>query len=108
MIQNLILIQIICVLLVDVTGVIDDMLTPIVRWLSGTKIGTIGKPFSCSLCMTFWTGLIFLLVTGNFTLVNFTLVILLACLTPVTLLVYHLVVDLFTRMVESIYNYFQL
>lgn len=108
MIQNLILIQIICVLLVDVTGVIEDMLTPIVRWLSGAKIGTIGKPFSCSLCMTFWTGLIFLLATGNFTLVNFTLVILLACLTPVTLTLYHLVVDLFTRMVESIYNYFQL
>lgn len=108
MIQNLILIQIICVLLVDVTGVIEDMLTPIVRWLSGTKIGTIGKPFSCSLCMTFWTGLIFLLATGNFTLVNFTLVILFACLTPVTLTLYHLVVDLFTRMVESIYNYFQL
>ena len=105
---HLILIQIICVLLVDVTGVIEDMLTPIVRWLSGTKIGTIGKPFSCSLCCTFWTGLIYLLCTGNFTIVNFTVLLLLACLTPVTLMVYHLAVDLFTRMVESIYNYFQL
>ena len=95
-------------MLVDVTGVIEDMLTPIVRWLTGSKIGTVGKPFSCSLCMTFWTGLIYLLCTGNFTIVNFTVLLLLACLTPVTLMVYHLVVDLFTRMVESIYNYFQL
>ena len=108
MIHNLILIQFICVMLVDVTGVIEDMLTPIVRWLTGSKIGTVGKPFSCSLCMTFWTGLIYLLCTGNFTIVNFTVLLLLACLTPVTLMVYHLVVDLFTRMVESIYNYFQL
>lgn len=108
MIWNLILIQFICVMLVDVTGVVEDLITPIVRWLTGSKIGQIGKPFSCSLCMTFWTGLIYLLCTGNFTIVNFTVVLLLACLTPVTLMLYHLAVDLFTRMVESIYNYFQL
>lgn len=108
MIWNLILIQFICVMLVDVTGVVEDLITPIVRWLTGSKIGQIGKPFSCSLCSTFWTGLIYLLCTGNFTIVNFTVVLLLACLTPVTLMLYHLAVDLFTRMVESIYNYFQL
>lgn len=108
MIQNLILIQIICVLLVDVTGAVEDLITPIVRWLTGSRVGTVGKPWSCSLCCTTWTGLIYLLATGNFTLVNFTVLLLLACLTPVTLTLYHLVVDLFTRMVESIYNYFQL
>lgn len=108
MIGKLLLIQVICVLLVDVTGAVEDLLTPIVRWITGSRIGTVGKPLGCSLCLTHWTGLIWLLVTGNFTLAGYALVLLLSCLTPVTLSLYHLAVDMFNRMVEAVYNYFQL
>lgn len=108
MMFELFLIQVLCVLLIDVAGVPEDFLTPIVKRLTGAKIGTIGKPFSCSLCMTFWTGLVYLLVTGNFTLVNFTVLLVLACLTPVTLLVWHFAVDLFTKMISTVYDYFNL
>lgn len=108
MFEQLLLIQLICVLLIDVAGVPEDFLTPIVKRLTGAKIGTIGKPFSCSLCMTFWTGLIFLLATGNFTLVNFTLVILVACLTPVTVMLWFFANDFLKKMIDTIYDYFNL
>ena len=40
------------------------------------------KPFSCSLCMTFWTGLVYLLIVGRFTLPMVAFVCLAAYLTP--------------------------
>lgn len=40
------------------------------------------KPFSCSLCMTFWTGAAYLLFTGHFTVGNLAYVCLLSFLTP--------------------------
>lgn len=105
---ELLLIQCICVMLVDVTGVVEDLLTPLARWLTGSRVGSVGKPFNCSLCLTWWTSLVWLICTGQVTLASLALALLLACLTPVTLMVYHLAVDMFARMVESIYDYFQL
>lgn len=40
------------------------------------------KPFSCSLCMTFWTGLVYLAVTGALSIGNVAYVCLVAMLTP--------------------------
>lgn len=40
------------------------------------------KPFSCSLCMTFWTGVVYLLFVRQFTLPNIAFVALVAWLTP--------------------------
>lgn len=82
---GLLLIQALCVFVIDYTGAVEEMLTPIVKRLTGAKIGTIGKPFNCSLCSTFWLGLIWLLVKGSFTLPYIGFVAVLAALTPVTL-----------------------
>lgn len=40
------------------------------------------KPFSCSLCMTFWTGLVYLVATAHLTIGNLAYVCLVAMLTP--------------------------
>ena len=105
---ELLLIQVLVTLLIDVTGAIEDMLTPLVKKLTGAKVGTIGKPFNCSTCMTFWTGLLYIVITGNFTLVNLTFLVLLACTTDITLTLFHLVKDFITRMADAIYTYFGL
>ena len=42
------------------------------------------KPFSCSLCMTFWTSLIYILCAGEFSLLNFALCLANAHLTEIT------------------------
>ena len=82
---GLLIIQALCVFVIDYTGAVEELLTPLVKRLTGARIGTIGKPFNCSLCSTFWIGLIWLLIKGCFNLPYIGLVALLAALTPVTL-----------------------
>ncbi len=82
---EILLIQALCVFVTDYTGAVEEMLTPIVKRLTGAKIGTLGKPWNCSTCQTWWLGLIWLLVKGSFTLPYIGFVAVLAALTPVTL-----------------------
>ena len=92
-ILELLLIQALCVFVIDYTGAVDEMLTPIVKRLTGAKIGHIGKPLNCSLCSTFWAGLIWLICKGSLTLPYLGVLALLAALTPVTLDIIWLVRD---------------
>lgn len=108
MFENLLLIQLICVLITDVAGAPDDFLLPLFKRITGSKIGYLPKPWSCSLCQTFWIGLAYLLFTGNFTLVNFTLLLVIACLTPVTVMLWFFCNDFLKKMIDTIYDYFHL
>lgn len=105
---DLLLIQFICVCVIDVAGAVDDMLTPLVRRLTGSKIGHIGKPLSCSLCMTFWTGLLYLLCAGGISIPNLAYVLALSILTPLTYLAVCFVKDLGTKIIEFLYNVFSI
>ena len=105
---ELLLVQVAVTLLIDVTGVVEDLLTPIAKKLTGAKVGQIGKPFSCSTCMTFWTGLVWLICTGTTSIGTIAYLLLLACTTDLTLLLFHLAKDFIGRMVDALYNYFGL
>lgn len=96
---GLLLIQALCVFVIDYTGAVEELFTPIVKRLTGAKIGTLGKPFNCSLCSTVWLGLLWLLIKGSFTLPYIGLVALLAALTPVTLDLIWLVRDFLQRVI---------
>ena len=78
MILDLLLISIIVCFIIDVSGIIDN----VEWWLSKLMGGTvkIPKPFSCSLCSTFWLGLIWIICNGQFTLLNIVFVCLFAAL----------------------------
>ena len=70
-ILNLILLQIIVVFIVDISGAIDSLKSGL-KWVL-TKGAMKGsnydlKPLSCSLCSSWWACLIYLLVTGHFTI----------------------------------------
>ena len=106
--EALLTIQVIMTMLIDVTGVVDHLFTPLAKRITGAKVGRIGPPLSCSLCMTFWTGLVWLLITGHFGLVNLMLLLLLACTTRITLSLFHLVTDFIEKMVGTIYDFFNL
>lgn len=108
MFWNLLLLQVLMTLLVDVTGVVDDMLTPVARWITGSKVGKIGKPFNCSTCMTFWTCLIYLIATGNVTLPYLCITMVLCCTTDITLALFYFLKDIIGGAVEAIENYFNL
>lgn len=70
-ILNLFLITFIVVFIVDVSGAVDSLKSGIKWVLTNGKMKNSNydlKPLSCSLCMTFWIGLIYLLCTSNFTI----------------------------------------
>ena len=81
---ELLLICAIIIFICDLSGAIDDLVIPIVkRVLNIPKNANISiKPISCSLCMVFWLGLLYLLIHHAFTIPNIAYVCLLAYLTP--------------------------
>lgn len=77
---NIFLIALMCVIVIDVLGFIDS-LNPILSKLLGFKV-RIGKPFSCSTCMTWWTGLAYLIIAGKFSFVWIAVLLCIAASTP--------------------------
>lgn len=90
---ELLILQFLFVFITDYTGAIDELLTPLVKKVTGAKIGKLGKPWNCSTCQTWWMGLTWIAIRGCFTLPYIGLVALLAALTPVTLDIIHFVKD---------------
>ena len=64
MILNLIFIWIVTVIVIDISGIIDSIKYGLSNMLTKGKIPTTDyrlKPFDCSFCMNFWTGLVYLI-----------------------------------------------
>ena len=86
MILNFLIIAVIWVVILDLT----DFMPTVKGWIS--SILTKGKchnsdyqlkPFDCSLCMSWWSILIYIIVTNQFTLLNIMLALLIAWATPI-------------------------
>lgn len=77
---DLLLINLIVVMVFN-SGFIDEIDAAISRkW----KFYHLPKPFSCSLCMTFWCSVIWLLCTHSFSLLTLAMALFSATLTTVT------------------------
>jgi len=61
---DLLLLTLIVVYVVDISGWTDAWLGWLSRWLGRTVREF--KPFSCSTCMTWWTGIVYAIATGRF------------------------------------------
>ena len=97
MIIDLILIQLIIVFIIDLSGAVESFKLFISKILTKGKIQTTNfdlKPFTCSLCMTWWTGLIYLLICHSFTIPYIAFVALLSFLTPLSSSILLLIKDL--------------
>ena len=106
-ILNLFLLHLIVVMVVDISGAIDSLKSGL-KWLL-TKGKMKGndyrlKPLDCSLCMSFWCGIIYLLIVGEFTLPYVTVVLFMACLSEVTKSAILLVKDIFVTIINLIYK----
>ena len=104
MILNIFIIQFILVAAIDYLGFVDE-LNPLFRKITGSKIGTIGKPFNCSTCMTFWCSLLYILITGNISFGTVGLCMAAAVTTPITLDLMHLIKDIATNIITCIYRF---
>lgn len=105
---TLFFIQVILVIITDYSGWTEDLLLPMVKKITGSRVGHLSKIFTCSFCQMHWIGLIYLIVVGAFSLGNYLYVLLLAVLTPTVLLLIHLTVDFINNLINSIYQYFGL
>lgn len=84
MIETL-LITISWVLILDQLQFWNDFSTMISGWLSGGKIKKPldWKPFNCSVCMSFWTNLTYIIVTNQFSIWMVLYILALSWSTPI-------------------------
>lgn len=102
---NLIIISLVNVLIIDISGFIDSVKSLISKVLTNKQIDTTNfslKPFDCSFCMTFWTGLLYTLVIGQFTLVNLLIILLLAFMTEPVYRILLLIKDMILKIIDKI------
>lgn len=87
MIIDLILIQLIIVFLIDLSGAITSLKLFISKYLTRGKIVSSDfslKPFDCSLCMTHWCCLLYLIIFKELSLVTYSITCVLAFFSPIT------------------------
>ena len=79
---DLLLIQIICVNIVDISGVVSHIENAIARALSLKRVSI--YLLNCSYCVTHWCCVIYLLFNGALSLKTYAIVLVLCFLTSVT------------------------
>ena len=107
---NCLFITIIWVLILDQLHFWDDFSTMISSWLSGGKIKKPldWKPFNCSVCMSFWTNLAYIIVTNQFSILMILYIVVLSWGTPMISSILTLVKNLFLKFVNTIANKFDI
>lgn len=107
MFLKLLIIAIVVVLLIDISGFISSLKSFISKKLTNNKIDTTDfsfKPFDCSYCMSFWIGLIYVIVTNEFTFLNLLYVCLIPMFTDFIRQTLLLMKDLLNKLIEKIYE----
>ena len=104
---NLLLITTILVFIIDLSGFTQSVQTFLKKWLKTNKDIVI-KPFMCSLCMTFWVGIIYALIMHSLTIPILAYIALLAFMTPVIKDILKLIQDFIIAVINAIYNIFNL
>ena len=105
MIQILILINFSIVFLIDQSGFINEFKSWLKKLLTNGKMKDSNysiKPFDCSLCMTFWVSIIYLLIINNLTIESFALVCVSAWLTTFTNDIYIVIKEMWTKIINKI------
>lgn len=107
---KLLIIAFIVVNIIDISGIINHIKHWIWKWLHPNTLyrDFPFKPFGCSYCMTHWIGLIYLLVTGEFSLLAYLYLLGLCYLTPIMGLLMRLIYDIFIKIINVVYNLFKL
>ena len=99
---NLFLIALIVVFIEDYSGFIFEMESLLTKKLKSPIPFTIPKPLSCSLCMSFYLNLIYIITAHEFTLINIALVCIISALTPEILKIIYFIKDTISTIVDSI------
>ena len=101
---NCLFITIIWVLILDQLHFWDDFSTMISGWLSGGKIKKPldWKPFSCSTCMSWWTNLVYIIVTNQFSILMILYIVVLSWSTPIINSILSFVINAVLKLINII------
>jgi hypothetical protein len=99
---NLLLIAICVVIIIDISGIIDDIENRLSKWLKG-KV-KLGKPWVCSFCMYHHISLIYLICVGELTLKLYTLILIFAHLSGVLASLLICIRETLLWLIEKAYN----
>ena len=101
---NCLFITIIWVLILDQLHFWDDFSMMISSWLSGGKIKKPldWKPFNCSVCMSFWTNLAYIIVTNQFSILMILYIVVLSWSTPIINSILSFVINAVLKMINII------
>lgn len=105
MVFDLLFITLIIVFIIDLSGVtfsIKRLISFLVTKGKIIKDDYSIKPFDCSLCMTFWCGIIYTICLNQFTLFNLLIICLLAFFTPILKDILYLLKDIFISLITKI------
>lgn len=103
-ITDLILIQIIVVIIIDISGVVEHIEGLIARMMSLKKVSI--HLIECSFCVSHWIGLFYLLLTGALSLKTYAIVLVLCFLTSVTKELLWTVRDFFIYLIRLVNRLF--
>lgn len=102
---NIIAIAILCCFFVN-SGVVDNIKRLIWRWLKGKQPyqSFSLKPFDCELCLTWWSGLAYLLIVDDLSLLNVAIMAIVAWSTPMIVDIMRLLQELPAWAIGKIYD----
>lgn len=105
MILNILLIAIITVIIIDLSGFIQSLESGLSKWLRIPNVH-IPRPFSCSLCSTFWLSIIYIIVIGKVTILNVAVILLLSYMTPIIKDILIFIKDISSQIITIMYKLF--
>lgn len=108
---DLLLLAIIVVSITDLSGFIDTLKHWIWKWVWRDKREYRDfsiKPIGCSYCSLHWTGLIYLIITNQFTLLFYAYLLFLCYMTPIIKDCLQMVKDICIRILDMLYTYLEL
>lgn len=107
---NCLFITIIWIVILDQLHFWDDITSVISGWMTNGKIKKPIplKPFSCSVCMSFWTNLAYIIVTNQFSILMVLYILVLSWGTPIISSILTLVKNLFLKFINTIANKFDI
>lgn len=107
---NCLFITIIWVVVLDQLHFWDDITSVISGWMTNGKIKKPIplKPFSCSVCMSWWTNLAYIIITNQFSILMILYILTLSWTTPIISSILTLVKNLFLKFINTIANKFDI
>lgn len=105
MIFNILLIAIITVIVIDLSGFVQSLESGLSKWLHIPSVH-IPRPFSCSLCSSFWLSIIYVIIIGKFTILNVAIILLISYMTPIIKDTLIFLKDMASQIITILYKLF--